>query len=380
MSTYQLVTEAAELVEFCKHARQFSSIVLDTEFVRVRTYYARLGLIQVRAGEQTVLIDPVGAIDLSSLWELLHAEDLEVVIHAGGEDFEILAQAMGQPLRNVFDTQIAAAFAGLGDALGYAALVEQLTGVVLDKSQSRTDWLQRPLAPEQLDYAAADVDYLQQVYPALLSRLSENPLKLDLTVAESAFQVEKRTQQWPADLLYLQFGNAWQCTPKQLAVLREVLQWRLERAREADIPLSFVAKDHTVLELARQHPVKADGLYSITDLSPVTRRYAGKKLVMAIQRGLEVPLAEQPERLSKLTDMQGYKPAFNALKKAVDAYAKELDVTPSLIGSRRQLNDVIHWFWQIPAAYRSRLPVPDLLVSWRGAKLKATIESLLNRD
>lgn len=380
MPTYQLITETAELANFCAHARKFSSIVLDTEFVRVRTYYARLGLIQVRAGDRTALIDPVGDIELAPLWTLLRDDNFEIVIHAGGEDFEILAQAMGQPLRHVFDTQIAAAFAGLGDALGYAALVEQLTGVVLDKSQSRTDWLQRPLAPEQLDYAAADVDYLQQVYPALLSRLSDSPEKLDLTIAESAFQVEKRTQQWPAELLYLQFGNAWQCTPQQLAVLREVLQWRLDRAKHADIPLSFVAKDHTVLELARQHPVKTDGLYAITDLSPVTRRYAGKELLEAIQRGLAVPLQEQPPRLSKLTDMPGYKTAFNAMKKAVDVYAKELAVTPSLIGSRRQINDVIHWFWQIPADYRPQLPTPDLLVSWRGAKLKATIEPLLNRD
>lgn len=380
MPTYVLVTETAELTDFCQYARQFPSIVLDTEFIRVRTYYARLGLVQVRAGERTVLIDPTGSIELQPLWNLLRDDALEIVIHAGGEDFEILAQAMGQPLRNVFDTQIAAAFAGLGDSLGYAALVEQLAGVVLDKSQSRTDWLQRPLATEQLEYAAADVDYLQVIYAPLLSRLSEKPENLRLALAESAFQVEKRTQQWPAEYLYLQFGNAWQCTPQQLAVLREVLQWRLERAQQADIPLSFVAKDHTVLELARQHPLKSSGLYNITDLSPVTRRYAGKELLEAIQRGLAVPLAQQPERLNKLTDMTGYKPAYNAIKKAVDAVAKELDVTSSLIGSRRQINDVIHWYWQIPTAIRPQLPAPDLLVSWRGAKLKSTIEPLVTRD
>src|SRR5690606_21699255 len=232
-----------------------------------------------------------------------------------------------------------------------AALVKYYTDIDVDKSQSRTDWMQRPLAPEQLDYAAADVFYLHDIYPRLRAELSAE--KLALVEAESALQVAKRGEQTPNQWLYLFFGNAWQCNRQQLAVLRELMIWRLERAKKSDIPLGFVAKDHTLLELARRMPETTGHLRGITDLSPVTIRYAGDSLLAAIRKGQAAD--SLPEPLERLTDMRGYKPVFNAIKQAVAALAKELGVEPGLIASRRQINDVIHWEWQIPAAAKSDL-------------------------
>ncbi len=376
MIPYQLITTQAELLAFCQYAQRFPYLALDTEFVRTRTYYAKLGLVQVRVHDQLVLIDPLAEIDLTPFWQLLKDPQLILVIHAGGEDYEILMQQMGEIPTAVVDTQIAAAFAGHGDALGYAALVQHYTNIEIDKSQSRTDWLQRPLQPVQLDYAAADVQYLYDIYPQLLAELSAE--KLALVKAETIEQVRRRAESIPPQWLYLFFGNAWQCNRQQLAVLRELLQWRLQRAQQSNIPLGFVAKDHIVLELARRCPSNVLQLRGITELSPVTIRYSGESLLEAIQRGLAC--TDLPEPLTRLTDLTDYKATYKQIQEQVQQLARDLDISPGLVASRRQINDVIHWEWQVPAVAKAELIAPDLYRSWRGAKLKPFITELLQRD
>ncbi|WP_157981086.1 ribonuclease D [Pseudidiomarina insulisalsae] len=380
---YQLITTQPALLTFCQQAQHADFLAVDTEFVRTRTYYARLGLVQVQAGDATALIDPVSLqaeqsdAALAPLWQLFADPDKTLVIHAGGEDYEILQQHMGCLPNAIFDTQIACAMLGEGEAMGYAAMIEQRLGVMLDKSQSRTDWMQRPLAPAQLDYAAADVLYLQQVYPQLLAKAQEQG-KLDLILAESAWQAEKRAQQIPDKWLFLYFGNAWQCTPEQRSVLRELVAWRQQRARQADLPLGFVAKDHVLLDIARHQPTSKGQLHRVKELSSVTVRYAGDELLAAIAAGIEAGPLQL--KLRRINDIPGYKADFAKIKQMAQQVAKELDIPTALVASRRQINDVIHWCRQIPSHARSELPLPDLFASWRGAKLKAPVEALLKES
>ena len=284
---------------------------------------------------------------------------------------------MGTLPNAIFDTQIASAMLGEGDALGYAAMIEQRLGVELDKSQSRTDWMQRPLAPEQLDYAAADVLYLSQVYPQLLKQAEEQG-KLDLILQESAWQAEKRAQQIPDTWLFLHFGNAWQCNPEQLSVLRELVAWRVERARNADLPLGFIAKDHVLLDIARRMPSSKSQLHGIKELSSVTVRYAGEQMLEAIRRGQDNGPLEL--KLQRINDIRGYKVLFNKIKALAQDVANELAIPAALVASRRQINDVLHWCVQIPSQAQHELPLPDLFASWRGAKLRASIEALINES
>lgn len=373
---YHMITDAAALTAFCQHARHAPYLAIDTEFVRTRTFFAKLGLVQVRAAEQIALIDTVALVgaDIQPLWALLSDSATQLIIHAGGEDYEILSQQMGHIPTHVFDSQIAAAFAGSGEALSYAALVEQYTGMLVDKSQSRTDWMQRPLAKEQLDYAALDVDYLYDIYPKLVEQVTSKGV-LDLVLAETAEQIRKRAQSLPDEALYLFFGNAWQCNDEQLRVLRELLIWRQQRARLSDIPLSFVAKDHSLLEMARKPISSVNALKAITDLSPVTLRYNGDAIMAAIARGKAS--TDSIARMQRLTDMNGYKAAYAAIKERCDALASELAISPVLVASRRQVNDVIHWLWQVPVEWQASLPKPDLLSGWRGAKLEADLLPLV---
>ncbi|WP_417688506.1 ribonuclease D [Pseudidiomarina sp.] len=381
--SYQLITEPAALLAFCQQAQQAEFLAVDTEFVRTRTYYAKLGLVQVQADAQIALIDPVALHadseqdGLAPLWQLFADAKKTLVIHAGGEDYEILNLHMGTLPNAIFDTQIASAMLGDGDALGYAAMIEQHLGIELDKSQSRTDWMQRPLAPEQLDYAAADVLHLSQVYPRLLKRAQEQG-KLELILQESAWQAEKRAQQIPDTWLFLYFGNAWQCDPEQLSVLRELVAWRIQRARDADLPLGFIAKDHVLLDIARRMPSSKGQLHSIKELSSVTVRYAGEQMLAAIRRGQDNgPLHL---KLQRINDIRGYKILFNKVKALAQETAEALDIPPALVASRRQINDVLHWCVHIPPQAQHELPLPDLFASWRGAKLKAPIEALMKES
>lgn len=373
---YQLVTTAAALADFCQQAQAAKFLAVDTEFVRTRTFYAKLGLIQVQAGTQTVLIDPVEVSEsaLQPLWDLFADENHIMVIHAGGEDYEILHQHMGCLPTALFDTQVAAAMLGTGETLGYAALVQARLGVELDKSQSRTDWMQRPLAEAQLEYAAADVFYLEKIYPELYAE-AEQSGKLDLILAESAWQAHKRAQQVPDEWQFLYFGNAWQCNAEQLRVLRELCAWRQHRARSADLPLGFIAKDHSLLEIARRMPSNKQQLQGIKDLSPVTVRYNADAMLNAIKRGQAA--GDLGLRLRRITDIPSYKKDFQAIKELAQQTANELGIDVAMVASRRQMNDVIHWCRQIPSHIQAELPPPDLFASWRGAKLRATIEQLL---
>ncbi|MCK7460472.1 ribonuclease D [Idiomarina aminovorans] len=377
---YRLVTTTAELESLCQQAKASGWFAIDSEFVRERTYYAQLGLLQIYANGTTAIVDPLTDINLEPLWQLIASDNIETVLHAGGEDIELFFQQSGgrQP-QQIFDSQIAASFCGLGDSMGYARLVDALfDGVELDKSLSRTNWLKRPLSDEQLDYAAADASYLAVMYP-YLKALCEEKGCLDIVYEESQIQVRKRTQSWPDDLLYLAVGNAWQCHPRQLAALKILTPWRLHKARERDIPLGFIAKDGVLLEIARRLPKSDDELSRIPDLAPLSRKYSGRDIIRCIQQAEQVPESELPQTLERLDDMEGYKPTFKAIKKAVSELAESLQVPASLVASRKQINDFINFHWQYSTQQQQRLPQPDLMVGWREHAIGAELQAIISK-
>jgi len=375
---YRLVTETQELERLCQQAKEAGWFAIDSEFVRERTYYAQLGLLQIYANGTTAVVDPLAGIDLEPLWELIADDSVETVLHAGGEDIELFfQQSNGRQPNRIFDSQIAAGFCGLGDSMGYARLVDALfDGVELDKSLSRTNWLKRPLSEEQLDYAAADASYLAVMYP-YLKALCEEKGCLDIVYEESQIQVRKRTQSWPDDLLYLAVGNAWQLNARQLGALKILTPWRLHKARERDIPLGFIAKDGVLLELARRMPKSDEELSRIPDLAPMSRKYSGRDIIRCIQQAEQVSESELPKTLERLDDMEGYKPTFKAIKKVVSELADKLQVPASLVASRKQINDVINFHWQYSTQQQQRLPQPDLMMGWRKQAIGAELQAII---
>ena len=374
---YHTITATEQLQRFCELARSAGWFAIDSEFVRQRTYYAKLGLLQVHAAGETAIIDPLTKLDLTPIWALIADPEVTAVLHAGGEDIELFYTQSGQAPQHLFDTQIAAGFCDLGSAMGYAKLVEKLCGgVELDKSLSRTDWLKRPLTSEQLDYAAADASYLSAMYPYLLD-LCEQRQVLDIVKAESRLQVDKRTQTIPSDLLYLFVGNTWQLNPQQLTVLQKLAEWRLNKAKQRDMPLGFLFKDGVLLELAKRQPTVDKALFAVEGLPPLTRKYSGNEIVEVINNAQQLPASEQLRPLQRLDDMPGYKAAVKTIKAAVQRVADELQVDSVLIASRKQINDLLNFHWQFSSQQQQRLPQPDLKQGWRWRYLEAELTPLL---
>lgn len=375
---YRLISSTDELADFCSKARQTGWFAIDSEFVRERTFYANLGLLQMHAGGDTVIVDPLADINLDPVWLLISSDSIETVLHAGGEDIELFFYESGgaQPSR-VFDSQIAAGFCGIGESMGYARLVSELfDNVELDKSLSRTNWLKRPLSPEQLDYAAADASYLAVMYP-YLKTLCEEKGCLDIVYEESVLQVRKRTSRIPDDLLYLMVGNAWQLNSEQLTVLQELASWRANKARKKNIPLGFIAKDGALLELARRKPKSQSDLNYIRDLPPLSKKYSGNEMITVIKKAEEQATFKSLKPLSRLDDMSGYKETFKAIKQKVTELAESLDVPVSLVASRKQINELINFFWQYSPQQQELLPQPDLLTGWRNAAVGAELRAIV---
>ena len=230
---YELVTTYRDLKTVCDAASQCEAIALDTEFVRTRTLTPQLGLLQLYDGKQLVLIDPLAIDDMTPFVRLLENPAVIKVLHSCSEDLEAFLAAFDTLPEPVFDTQFAAAVLGLGPSLGYARLVEELSGVALDKGESRTDWLARPLSANQLVYAANDVLYLLPVYHQLNERMAECG-KTQWVFDEIAALGLKKKSQLPLAFAYLPVKNNWKLNSQQLTVLQHLAAWRLGTARQKD--------------------------------------------------------------------------------------------------------------------------------------------------
>lgn len=374
--SYRLINATNDLVAFCDRAKEQGWVALDTEFVRERTYYAQLGLVQLALPDDVVLIDPCDCQDLEPLWQLIADDAVCKVLHSGGEDIELLWHSAKRTPQNFFDTQIAATVVGLGDAMGYAAMVEAYFAVELDKSQSRTDWLARPLSDEQLYYAAADVFYLARIYPQLLQKVADAD-RLALVADECALQIAKRTRQTQLDVAWRDLGNAWQCSDQQRAVLQELAAWRLQTARAKDKPLGFIVKDAALIEIARREATGLSELGGIEGLHPQAIRRYGKDILVAVEKGLARDEADIPAAMPRLDFEAGYKPVFKKVKAEVKQTAEAMGLPAPFLGSRKQINELFHWYWFSDEALRARIATPDLITGWRGSLLKTKLEALL---
>ncbi|QSX32137.1 ribonuclease D [Shewanella avicenniae] len=348
-----------------------SLLVLDTEFVRTRTYYARLGLIQAYDGETLALIDPVAIEDLSPFWALLSNPNILKLLHSGSEDLEVFAHHGNCQPAPLLDSQIAAAIAGMGHGLGYAKLVQQLLDIELDKGESRTDWIKRPLTDAQLFYAANDVKYLYQLYPMLRDKLVEQN-RLEWAYEESQRMTEGRLQAADMQQAYLKVKNAFQLEPTELAVLRSLAAWRLAKAIKRDMAVGFVLKDHTLIALAKKQPRSMNELLQSRDLNDHEKRFYGKELLKALDN---VDLQSLPEPLDVLALKPGYKSAFKIIKAVLTDISETRQVPIELLGSKKLIHEYLEWQWGGKIAAE-----PLVLQGWRGsltAEALAQIESQL---
>ncbi len=357
---YQIVDTIKMLETVCLSAREVDTVMLDTEFVRTRTFYPQLGLIQLFDGTTLSLIDPTAIDDMTAFVELLKDTSVLKVLHACGEDLEVFAHVFGTTPVPMMDTQIMAAFLGHGLSTGFAALVNEYLGVELDKSEARTDWLARPLTSKQLEYAAADVYYLLPIFEKLKVAIGDSGW-WEAAQQESDLIASKRVVTHIPEIAYRDIKGAWQLRPNQLATLKILAQWRLEEALKRDIALNFVFREQNLWAAARF------GIKSLKQMEQQgfdhreIRRH-GNTVIAMVKKGEQIPAEEHPEAIDRLMDKPGYKQLFKQLKDEVKKASQKSGLATEFLASKKQLNQVITWVWKKD---RNPASVPDVMQSWR---------------
>lgn len=340
-----------ELERVLPALRESEVLAVDTEFMRRDTFFPQIALLQLSAGEHALLIDPLGIEDTSSIRELFSDERIVKVLHSASEDLEVFDRWLQLSPQPLFDTQRAAGFLDRGFGLGYRAMVEAYCGVQLDKGETRSDWLQRPLSPSQCDYAALDVAYLLPIYRDMRAAI-EAEGKLDWVFEDGRSAIDSAGS--AAQAYYLRIKSAWKLNRRQLAVLRAVCDWREEQAMSRDKPRSWIIPDAACLDIARSGELDADSLARVPDLSPgVLRRYSDELLACVtaafampdsgLPPPLPGPLTADERRLLKALKQSG-KQIAGSLGAAPESLLPSKDYEKLL---RESLGDAVavpaHW-------------------------------------
>lgn len=361
------------LQDVVKEAQQAACVALDTEFVWEETYYPRLGIIQLGWSESDCfLIDAVALDDLSPLGHLLADKNTVKILHDAQQDLWILKHATGMTAQMVFDTRSAAGFAGMSSTLSLSNLLRMCLDVQLPKTETRTDWLQRPLSDEQLDYALDDVRYLpalrEHLLRAICKRGREAWLDDEMTLYDDASLYDDRDP----DVQYQRVKGIGRLSRHELAVVRELAAWREAEAKVRDVPRNRVLGDDAFIEIARRKPHKLDDLQRLRRVSGRDLSRYGEVLLSAVKRGMTLDERDCPSAF----DGGRPNPFDDARLDLAMAFmrgrclADGLDIP--LVASRSDVKDVV--------AHGEKGRHSRLLGGWRYDFLGADLLALLGGD
>lgn len=335
-----LITTTEDLHAFCERLKGAEFITVDTEFMRERTFWPKLCLVQVANMDEAAAIDPLAeGMDLQPLFDLLDASETVKVFHAARQDLEIFHYLMGHLPAPVFDTQVAGMVCGFGDQVGYETLVARLTRARLDKGSRFTDWSLRPLSQRQIDYALSDVTHLRQVYAKLKKRVDASG-RGGWLEEEMATLCDTATYE-PEPLEIFRRIKTRNGNGRFLAVLREVTAWREHEARNRDVPRNRILRDESLVEIAHHTPSTTEDLARTRGLGrKLAEGTAGDQILAAVARGLAVPDNECPEPEGKRDVPRGVAPVADLLKVLLKMKCDKEDVAQKLVASSADVDRI----------------------------------------
>lgn len=341
--SYTLITDPNELPALVSQWQQVDAIAIDTEFIRTHTFLAEPGLIQIADGQGVYLIDPVAIEDLSSLVPLLENPSVIKIMHSMSEDVGLLFHSVGAQINRVFDTQIVAGFLGIAVSPGYQNLVLDVLEIELDKGETRSDWLQRPLTQSQLHYAALDVVYLLKLYQALRPKLDSAGF-FEALFEETDFLIQQVVSAWhQPDLAYLKLRGGWELPEDSQKLLQALVVWRDEIALQENLPKPWVFNDASLLEIARIKPKNVIELKRVKDIKNKSYRQFSERLIDVVnsfeaENVSGFQLIEGPIKGEELK-------VFKKLKAVITKTSEVTGIPAQLLGSRKVLEAlVIHCY------------------------------------
>jgi ribonuclease D len=333
-----IITSKHELQELVDEASQAPAVALDTEFVWERTFYPNLGLIQLAIGRECYFIDPVAIADMSALGQLLANPDVIKILHDAQQDLTILKNATGAVPANIFDTRLAYGFCSDTSILSLAALLERTIGINLAKTETRTNWLQRPLSSKQLEYAADDVKYLTEVMNLIIGQAEKQQTAAWLKDEMKRYDVPELYLEIEPQEYFRKIGNTERLNGRQLSILRELSTWREKIARKLNRPRGHIIHNKTLIDLVYSAPLRIEALKGINQLHPKAIERYGKSLIHCIETAIAVPAHQQPTVMPKFSQRTAIKLIITAIKHK----AKSINIDPALLCSNKELNNILN--------------------------------------
>lgn len=384
---HRFITQSAPLAEFCQSLQNVDYVTIDTEFIREKTYYPQLCLIQVAGPNSAYAIDPLAdGIDLQPLYDLLANPAILKVFHAGRQDIEIFFLKTGRIPEPIFDTQIAAQACGYGESISYADLVSRTVKATVDKASRYTDWAKRPLTDRQILYALEDVTYLRMAYEALRAKLEQRN-RMEWIAEEMAVLASPDTYQLAPEDAWrrLKTGNL---KPKQLAVLREITAWRELEARKRDVPRNRILRDETLLEIAASLPHTEEQLRHIRGIGAHWSPKWVEILLGATEAALALPSSEWPH-LAPSRRSTADSDLVALLQLLLKLISNEHHVSARLIAGKDELEAIAEgrrdcpalsgWRYELFGKHALELMAGNLSVRWDSHKRCATLQLSQNQ-
>lgn len=337
---YTYINTTSALAEFFEQIQNARWIALDTEFVREKTFYPQLCLVQIATEQAVACIDPLAITDLGPLLATLYNPSVTKVMHAARQDMEMFYHLRGELPRPVFDTQLAAPLLGLKEQMGYASLVESMLGVLLNKAHTRADWSHRPLSRAELDYAADDVRYLAALYPRLRDNLADKG-RLQWLDNDFAQLSEPSLYANPPADAWLRVKGLQRLRGRQLAVAQNLAKWREETAQQQDRPRSWILRDENLLDLARLQPKNKTELAQLRGLHEQSAARHGESILRIIAEAQNHPPIPVPDTHQTVPLTEAQEVVVDILLAVIRKLSTEHCIHPSVIASRKHVEQLV---------------------------------------
>jgi ribonuclease D len=336
-----VITTSADLAEFCTSFGDEQFITVDTEFIRERTYYPQLCLMQLGTSKRAVAVDPlVGGVDFTPLYDAFANPNLVKVFHAAKQDIEIFVRESGRVPTPLYDTQIAAMVCGFGESVSYETLVHELAHAKLDKASRFTDWARRPLSDRQLSYALDDVIHLRVVYEKLQEKITKSGRSP--WIVEEMDNIAEIGQYQPDPQQAWTRLKARSRTPEYLHLLRATAAWRELQAARKDVPRQRILKDDWVVQVAAQRPTTVEQLLEVRGITGQLGKEMMASLVEALNAALAEPVATFPNPPERLRPMPAAQEAcLDQLKLLLRQRCEEENMVPRLVVGKDDLEMLV---------------------------------------
>lgn len=367
------VNDDASLAELCRQWSECPVIALDTEFIRTKTFYPIPGLIQLADQHSCYLIDPLAITEWNPLRQLLVNPDVLKLLHAPSEDIELFRHSFQVLPAPLFDTQIAAAFAGWGHSRGLQKLLKMVLDVELDKEETRSDWLKRPLTPKQERYAALDVAHLVELYRRIKPLLESN--QREAWVEEETAQLVANVANADADMgnYYLRFTQLWNLPSHRQAALRDVCIWREHLVRDKDRTRNSVLSNNTLIEVFKRWPRSMKDLSEIKEIRGSIVGEYGHDVMRMIYDARTSEKINPPELIPQPLDFKWHG-VVKKLRNFGVALAEKLDIPQELLIRKRDIEMLIR-----SGEETGEFSVPEGLKGWRESVIGLPLLAELQR-